>query len=1567
MQLILEPLPQWQHQIIMIFTPVVITWHITSLASLQSSSGKDANSLDVMPPFTSASDLHLTNTTLSGLGTPITAVPVDIDGTPRNTIAPTIGAHELPLLPFDAGVAQILQPTGTLNEGDTSNVEVIIANFGTDTITSLSISYFVNNGTPVTQSWTGSMTQWTTDTVLLQDMIMPPGLGTICAYTALAGDSNTFNDTMCGGFFGTPLYDAYVTRIEDIEEGCNLGMDTVSIWIWNIGVDTIDSGLTAYYQVDGLSPLVTQSVPDTIIPGDSIMFAFSTLFDFSVGLTDSVFDVKAWISLVGDGVQYNDTAETDVESIHLPLAPIVSDTTIPYGSWVTLTAISNDSVAWYQYDTSTLELTTGLIYTTPILFDTTVYWLEACGGAQGQGGNIAPMATPTASACNTGPCSTLNDLNYGVCGSQQMWVPTSGPPSLTPGVDWIAFEWPAAKSIESMTIHHAESTGRFLTGFTLQTWNGGSWVTQFTISSLPMQCINHIPFPIVINTKQFRITSFQMTGTGQNSNPNFREMEIWEALLPGCCSNRVPLAVMVSGIPPGDLALTSISTPEGCGLDSLTPVTIGIYNQGTDTVTSNTTASYKIDANPYITPETVTNTIVIPPGDTTYYTFATPADFTAYVDDTMFNIIAWIYNSVGDPNQQNDTISKDSIESLYTASPPTVISPITITYGTSTTLSAIPANVGDSLYWFDVPVGGSDLGVGTQYTTVPLFDTTTYYVEGVTGGSGGLYILGTGTTTNTNTTYPAPYGNWYWGSKEQYLILASEMQALGAAGGPISSIAFDVVTIQGTALQNFEIKMGHTSVSSFSTAFTSGLTSVYSISSYTETTGWNIHNFSTPFIWNGADNIVVEVCFNNSSYTYNAVVNQTTTPFVSCINYHSDATGVCSQTSGTTYSQRPNMQIVASGGACPSPRVPLIVQTTSPPPVDAGAYAITNPVGSTPSGIPTPINIVIKNYGTNTLTSAIVNYSVNGVPGTPYSWTGSILPDSMSIPLTVSVDTFLGGIYCIKAWTSMPNSVADTVNLNDTTVSCFNACLSGTYTVGTSSSDFPTIELAKQALDSSGVCGTVVFNIASGTYNLAGGQIEFDEIPGASDVNTITFQSATGDSTDVIITGAGTSSAASYVLLLDGADYMRFKHLTIKTTSSSYPGVIEVANGAMYNEFSNNVIEGYPSASTSYARNIYDYTTLNHYNAYKYNRITGGYYGMYIYGGGTTSWQKGTLIEGNDISGFYYYGIMSYYQDSIQMIGNYIHDGVYSYNYGIYTYYNFNNFRIEGNNISLSAPSYSYALRVYYCNYYAYMGTSGPGIVANNFISITAGTGTNYGLYAYYSNNVKYYHNTVNISAGGTSSRALYQYNTTGNSIGQTFVNNIFASTSGGYAAYYGTPTTIPNADYNDYYTTGSYLTYWNGNRSDLSAHQLASSKDSNSISVDPGFVSATNLHVTTFDLNAAATPVPEVTHDIDGDLRDLVIPDIGADEFDPPLNDAGVLSIDAPTSPAVIGVQDIKVTLKNFGLDTLTSVTIYYNINNSATNIDSLWTGSLATAEIDTGIVLGQYNFPSGQTAIKA
>ena len=54
--------------------------------------------------------------------------------------------------------------------------------------------------------------------------------------------------------------------------------------------------------------------------------------------------------------------------------------------------------------------------------------------------------------------------------------------------------------------------------------------------------------------------------------------------------------------------------------------------------------------------------------------------------------------------------------------------------------------------------------------------------------------IGTGTVQNCNTCYPAPYGNWYWGSRHQMLILASELSAAGLSAGNITSLAFDVAS-----------------------------------------------------------------------------------------------------------------------------------------------------------------------------------------------------------------------------------------------------------------------------------------------------------------------------------------------------------------------------------------------------------------------------------------------------------------------------------------------------------------------------------------------------------------------------------------------------------------------------------------------------------------------------------------------------------------------------------------------------------------------------------------------------
>ncbi len=182
----------------------------------------------------------------------------------------------------------------------------------------------------------------------------------------------------------------------------------------------------------------------------------------------------------------------------------------------------------------------------------------------------------------------------------------------------------------------------------------------------------------------------------------------------------------------------------------------------------------------------------------------------------------------------------------------------------------------------------------------------------------GTVTLGTGTLTNlasstTSLGYPAPFGNYYWGAKNQMMFTAAELTAAGLMAGDITSIAFDVVTPSTTTLDNFEIGIKTTANSSL-TAMESGFTVVYTDPAYTpsSTPGYaaNTIVFSTPFAWDGTSNIVIQTCFNNPNFTTSAVFNQSTTSYVSTRVYRADNATVCpSLSTSFSYSQRPNMRL----------------------------------------------------------------------------------------------------------------------------------------------------------------------------------------------------------------------------------------------------------------------------------------------------------------------------------------------------------------------------------------------------------------------------------------------------------------------------------------------------------------------------------------------------------------------------------------------------------------------------------------------------------------------------------
>jgi hypothetical protein len=69
----------------------------TTLANWRTASGGEAQSVSVLPVFTSTTDLHLvaaSNSSLSNMGSPISGISSDFDGQTRNSTNPDIGADE---------------------------------------------------------------------------------------------------------------------------------------------------------------------------------------------------------------------------------------------------------------------------------------------------------------------------------------------------------------------------------------------------------------------------------------------------------------------------------------------------------------------------------------------------------------------------------------------------------------------------------------------------------------------------------------------------------------------------------------------------------------------------------------------------------------------------------------------------------------------------------------------------------------------------------------------------------------------------------------------------------------------------------------------------------------------------------------------------------------------------------------------------------------------------------------------------------------------------------------------------------------------------------------------------------------------------------------------------------------------------------------------------------------------------------------------------------------------------------------------------------------------------------
>ena len=117
---------------------------------------------------------------------------------------------------------------------------------------------------------------------------------------------------------------------------------------------------------------------------------------------------------------------------------------------------------------------------------------------------------------------------------------------------------------------------------------------------------------------------------------------------------------------------------------------------------------------------------------------------------------------------------------------------------------------------------------------------------------------------------------------------------------------------------------------------------------------------------------------------------------------------------------------------------------------DAGIVDILTPNNSLCSGVFQPL-VTLTNYGSATLTSAIINYNWGGVNQT-FNWTGSLATgntEDVTLPLVNVPD----GAYTFTVFTTQPNGQSDQNQTNDANTIDFSIDLSGQFVTLTLTAD----------------------------------------------------------------------------------------------------------------------------------------------------------------------------------------------------------------------------------------------------------------------------------------------------------------------------------------------------------------------------------------------------------------------------------------------------------------------------------------------------------------------------------
>ncbi|MBL4604572.1 MAG: proprotein convertase P-domain-containing protein [Flavobacteriaceae bacterium] len=235
-------------------------------------------------------------------------------------IAPNL-SKDLAVISIDAPVS------GSLSS--TESITITITNLGEDPATGFDVTYQVDAGTVVTETYVGTLAPNVSDQYTFTattDLSTEGQVYSIKASSALTGDEDTTNDAVTKQVTHIAAKDLGVTAITAPDTAETLTNEAITVTITNFGaVD--QSNFDVSYSING-GTAVVEAVTGTVPAAGTLSYTFTTLGNFS---TDGGYTIVANTMLTADANASNDSTQKNIINLSLTCNTDTNSTSMSIG------------------------------------------------------------------------------------------------------------------------------------------------------------------------------------------------------------------------------------------------------------------------------------------------------------------------------------------------------------------------------------------------------------------------------------------------------------------------------------------------------------------------------------------------------------------------------------------------------------------------------------------------------------------------------------------------------------------------------------------------------------------------------------------------------------------------------------------------------------------------------------------------------------------------------------------------------------------------------------------------------------------------------------------------------------------------------------------------------------------------------------------------------------------------------------------------------------------------------------------------------------------------------------